>query len=319
MLARYAAAKSGSRGQLIGFQQALAMNSNEKKAADTSRPARRDATTNVADQAAQVKDKVEQCAVELTGVNAVLKQEIPGGVQVEELQRALDQSEKTEAKVHEAAQELADVNETLAIESDERKCLERKLSTRDSQLTASKAREKESRHLALHDAITNLPNLTLFNDRLRVGLAQAQRHAWRLAVMFIDLDDFKGINDAYVHDVGDRVLRAATQRMQAAVRGGDTVCRRSGDEFLFLMLKAGDEKNVAAVAAKIAGSNAEHCEIDGVTLSVKPSIGIPVYPEDGKTAEELLKNADTAMYVAKRHKRGPSFYGRTAAPPTAAK
>lgn len=297
------------------------MNLNQAKAptADTSRPVKHASLASAADQNAQVQGKVEQCAVELTGVNAVLKQEISDGVQTREVERALDQSEKIELKVHEAAQDLAGVNAALAKECDEHQLLKQMLSTSDALLSASKAKEKKLRRLALHDALTNLPNLTLFNDRLRIGLAQAHRHAWRLAVMFIDLDEFKNINDAYGHDVGDRVLQTAAQRLQATVRGGDTVCRRSGDEFLFLMLEARDEMNVAAVAAKIAGSMGEAYEIDGVTLSVNPSIGIAVHPEDGITAEELLKNADTAMYAAKRQKQGPSFYRRTAASPTAEK
>jgi len=165
--------------------------------------------------------------------------------------------------------------------------------------------------------VTALPNLALFNDRLRSGLAQAKRHAWRLAVMFIDLDEFKSINDVHGHDVGDRVLKIVAQRLQAVVRSGDTVCRRSGDEFLFLMLEAGNGTNAATVAAKIVGNIAETCEVGGVNLTVKASIGIALYPEDGETAEELLKNADVAMYVAKREGKGPSLFSQIAAPDAA--
>jgi diguanylate cyclase (GGDEF)-like protein len=126
--------------------------------------------------------------------------------------------------------------------------------------------------------------------------------------MFIDLDSFKGINDTHGHDVGDGVLHMVGQRLLACVRAEDTVSRRSGDEFLMLMVEARDEANVTAFASRILDTVAQPCAIEGLNLSVKASMGIALYPEGGRSAEDLLKNADEAMYLAKDQKQGPVFY-----------
>lgn len=266
------------------------------------------------DKSEQVHEKVEQAATDLSAVNAVLKDEIADGVPLAKVELALTQSEKVEGKVQEAADELIDVNDALAEEIDERHKLENRLSNTHRALSESRARERRSSHSALHDAGTGLPNLALFKDRLRNGLAQAQRHNWRLAVMFIDLDDFKSINDTHGHEIGDRVLQAVAQRLQTVVRSGDTVSRRSGDEFLFLMLEASDESSVEALAAKIVSNIAEVCEIDGERFMVKASIGIALYPEDGCSPQELLTRADAAMYAAKQQQKGPVLYSRITNP-----
>ncbi len=262
------------------------------------------------DQSEQVKDKVEECAVELSAVNAVLKEEVSDGVTVEEVERALALSEEVEVKVQQCAEDLATVNDALAEEIDQRNSLEYQLSESATALSDSKVQERKSRHLALHDALTGLTNVTLFKDRLRNGLAQAKRHEWRLAVMFIDLDGFKGVNDNHGHDVGDRVLQMVSQRMQELVRAGDTVSRRGGDEFLFLMLEATDEKSAANLAAKIIDTVAQPCEVEGLRLTVRPSIGVALYPEDGGSGRELLKNADIAMYAAKQQKNGYALFSQ---------
>ena len=263
----------------------------------------------------QVQDKVEECAAELSSVNAVLQQEIVEAGPYPEVERAVSQNVEVEAKVQECADDLADVNAALTEEIDERKNLEQDLSESNAALSESKAQEEKSRQLALHDAVTGLPNLTLFNDRLGHALAQAPRHGWRLAVMFMDLDDFKSINDSYGHDVGYKVLQLVAQRLRANVRGGDTVSRRGGDEFLFLMLEAKDEANVADLAGKIIDNIAEACDVEGAILRVRPSVGIALYPEDGRSAPELLKNADTAMYAAKLQKKGFLLFSDVVGPP----
>jgi diguanylate cyclase (GGDEF)-like protein len=163
---------------------------------------------------------------------------------------------------------------------------------------------------ALHDSLTALPNLTLFNDRLGIALAQAERHGWRFAVMFIDLDGFKSVNDTHGHDVGDRVLVTMAQRLKAMVRGGDTVSRRSGDEFLFLMLEVKDEANVLALASRVATELGQACDVGGESVRVSASVGIAVYPEDGRSGTELLQRADTAMYAAKHDATGPVLYSQ---------
>ncbi len=260
------------------------------------------------DQSKQVQDKVEQAASDLSSVNAVLKDEIANGVPLAE--HALSQNQAVEVKVQEAAEELVDVNAALSNEIDERHRLENALSRSDAALCEGQAEGRMARYSALHDAVTGLPNLTLFHDRLRNALAQAERHSWQLAVMFIDLDEFKSVNDTHGHDVGDRVLQIVGQRLQSVVRSGDTIGRRSGDEFLFLMLEAKDDASVEAFAERIVSRIAEASEIDGLEHKVKASVGIAIYPEDGRSAQELLKKADVAMYAAKQQKQGPVLYRR---------
>jgi diguanylate cyclase (GGDEF)-like protein len=260
--------------------------------------------TRALDQSEHVKNTVEQAAVDLSSVNAALKDELAEGIPLLKVESALNQSEAIEDHIQEAAAELVAVNDALAEEIDERHLLEDELSKTDAALSQSRADERRSRHSALHDEVTGLPNLTLFNDRLRNAVTQAERHGRRLAVMFIDLDDFKRINDTHGHDVGDRVLQVVARRLHAIVRGGDTVSRRSGDEFLLLMLEAKDGANVAALATRIADNVAEACDLGGVKVTVTVSIGVALYPEDGRSAQELLKHADEAMYAAKQRKTG---------------
>ena len=262
------------------------------------------------DRSELVREKVEECATELSSVNLVLKQELAVGVPLVGVERALVQSEGVEVKVQECVEDLATVNDALAEEIDERRLLEHQLSASNAALLESRVQERKAHHRALHDAATGLPNMALFNDRLDTALTQAKRHAWRLAVMFIDLDDFKLVNDTFGHDAGDQVLRAVALRLERFVRGGDTLSRRSGDEFLLLMLEAKDEDAVAGFAAKVGDNISAACDADGVKITVRASIGIAIYPEDGLSPQELLKNADTAMYAAKQQRTGTMLYSR---------
>ena len=165
-------------------------------------------------QSVQVRDKVEECVQELSSINAVLTQELTERVPLDVVENALHQSEDVELKVQECADDLSFVNETLSDEIRERKKLESRfseltdeLAEAQSDLSDSLTKEQHARHLSLHDGLTDLPNRNLFNDRLENALALARRHAWRLAVMFIDLDKFKSINDTHGHHAGDRVLK----------------------------------------------------------------------------------------------------------------
>ncbi len=266
------------------------------------------------DKSAHVHEKVEQAATALSAITAVLKGEIADGVPLAKVELALIQSEMVVRQVQQAAAELIEVSDALAKEIDERQQLEYRLSNSDKALSESRVKERTSSHNALHDAVTGLPNLQLFKDRLRIGLAQAKRHDWRLAVMFIDLDKFKSVNDSHGHETGDRVLQEVAKRLQTTVRSGDTVSRRSGDEFLFLMLEVKDESSAEALAAKIVRNIAEVCEIDGEVFIVKASIGIALYPEDGCSTQELLKHADAAMYAAKQQQKGPVLFNRISQP-----
>lgn len=242
-----------------------------------------------------VQDKVERAGSDLSSVNQDLEEHLDESASVA-IEGALSQSKAIESEIEGAAEELIAVNLELAEEIAERQDLER-------QLAESRESERAAIHEALHDEVTGLPNLVLFNDRLRNAMAQADRHGWRLAVMFIDLDDFKAINDTHGHDAGDLVLSTVAERLKSQIRSGDTVGRRSGDEFLLLMLEAKDRDNAAAFADKLVARLAEPIEMGQVSLSAKASVGIAMYPEDGQSAAELLKSADLSMYAAKRQKR----------------
>jgi diguanylate cyclase (GGDEF)-like protein len=266
------------------------------------------------DQSQKVQDKVEQAGLDLASVNAVLKKKVSERAPLAKVERELKQSVAIEVEVQQAAADLVAVNDALATELDERHHLEDQLSASRAALRKSRGEEARSRSSALHDPVTGLPNLTLFNDRLGTALSQAKRHTWRVAVMFIDLDGFKAVNDTHGHAAGDRVLQLVGQRMQSNLRGSDTISRRSGDEFLFLMLEAKEDANILALANKIAQTIAEPCDVGGVELSVSASIGVAVYPDDGHTAEALLANADAAMYASKRDRNGPTLHGESRPP-----
>jgi diguanylate cyclase (GGDEF)-like protein/PAS domain S-box-containing protein len=159
--------------------------------------------------------------------------------------------------------------------------------------------EEQIKHLAYHDALTSLPNRLLFKDRLTVALSHAQRDGSRLAVLFLDLDRFKIINDSLGHNIGDQLLQAVSARVQSCVRESDTVARLGGDEFIVLLpnLRRADE--AAPVAMKILEAIRYPLHVEGREFFMTTSIGISLFPEDGSDAETLIKNADTSMYQAK--------------------
>jgi diguanylate cyclase (GGDEF)-like protein len=161
---------------------------------------------------------------------------------------------------------------------------------------------------ALHDSTTGLPNRDLFNDRLTHAIAMAKRHAWTLAVMFLDLDRFKYINDTHGHAVGDRVLKEVAKRLLGHTRDEDTVCRNGGDEFLYLLINPQGSENIRRIADSLLQSIAQPIDVGDLKPIVKTSIGIAVYPDDGTTGEQLIRNADTAMYRAKESVSGLIFF-----------
>lgn len=155
------------------------------------------------------------------------------------------------------------------------------------------------RHLAQHDGLTGLPNRALFADRLQQAVAQAQRDQSRLAVMIVDLDNFKPINDTYGHQVGDSLLTTVAQRMQACVRNADTVGRVGGDEFVVLLPWVQTQQDASVVAEKICDSINQVMLIDGHSLVISASVGVAIYPDHAEEQFSLLRQADAAMYVAK--------------------
>ncbi|MET0620761.1 MAG: EAL domain-containing protein [Thermoanaerobaculia bacterium] len=170
-------------------------------------------------------------------------------------------------------------------------------------ITERKRAEEQVKHLAFHDPLTNLPNRLLFSDRLTLAVAQAHRHNQRLAVLFLDLDRFKVINDSLGHSVGDELLRQVAERIQEYVRDGDTVARHGGDEFTLLVPGISAEEDAAKIARKICEAIHDPFWIDGRELFVTTSMGVAVYPSDGHDAETLVRNADSAMYRAKEQGR----------------
>ena len=159
--------------------------------------------------------------------------------------------------------------------------------------------EEQIEYQAYHDALTDLPNRLLFRDRLTMALAHAKRQQSPLAVMFLDLDRFKYVNDTLGHSLGDELLRAVANRLRAVLREGDTIARMGGDEFTVLLGDLNSPDDAAKIAQKLLDTIGHPLSVEGHELYVTPSIGIALYPGDGDTAEALLKNADSAMYRAK--------------------
>src|SRR5262249_18928725 len=170
-------------------------------------------------------------------------------------------------------------------------------------VTDRKNAEQQIEDQAYHDALTGLANRRLFQGHRALAIALAGRPAGTVAVLFLDLDHFKVINDTLGHSTGDALLRLIGRRLKACVREGDTVARVSGDEFTIVLQDLAKKEDAALVARKVLQSVAEPVALDGHRLSVTTSIGITFFPDDGEDAESLLKNADNAVYVAKSEGR----------------
>jgi len=166
-------------------------------------------------------------------------------------------------------------------------------------VSAARAMSLQMTHAAQHDVVTNLPNRLLLNDRITQAIARARRQKKSLAVIFLDLDRFKYINDSLGHATGDQLIQSVAKRLLACVRASDTISRQGGDEFAILLSEIANSEDAARSASQILLSlNAPHC-IAGQDLRIDGTIGISLYPQDGEDAETLVKNADTAMYHAK--------------------
>lgn len=177
------------------------------------------------------------------------------------------------------------------------------LAQRNSELERDLAlvtrREEQARRLAYHDALTGLANRALLQDRLRQSLAQAQRARRQVALLLLDLDGFKHINDTLGHGAGDRLLQAVAARLSASVREADTACRYGGDEFVIMLPGVDDAAMVDAVADKVRARLSEPHVIDGHEIRITASVGAALYPAHGASYERLMRHADAAMYLAK--------------------
>ncbi len=186
--------------------------------------------------------------------------------------------------------------------TDEEKSVEqliRELAEMRREIAELKRAEEHLMYMSVHDALTGLPNRMLFNDRLHMELAHAERNHRMLAVMFLDLDRFKLVNDTLGHAMGDKLLKRVADRLKSCVRKSDTVARMGGDEFCFLLPEIVKPEDAVKIARKILKALKKPWRLCGQEFYITPSIGIAVYPTDGEDADTLMKNADTAMYRAK--------------------
>lgn len=180
------------------------------------------------------------------------------------------------------------------------------------ELSEAQARERRARHRATRDELTTLHNRGSFHERLDQSLCSPGQTASGLAVLFLDIDDFKSINDLQGHDVGDAVLRIVAARLSQALRVDDVVGRLGGDEFACLVAAVNDREALGRLAGKLFDAVRAPITIGSAELMVRPSIGIAVSPDDGMSADLLLRRADMAMYRAKRLRCGHAFFERCA-------
>ena len=266
--------------------------------------------TEVLAQSRHIHTLITQSAEELSSVNTDIERALAtkplqatalcGG----EMKSALDKNEAVLRQLQAVSVKLTAVSQSLQIGIRDRTMV-------DHQLAAAEEQEKGSRSAALHDQLTTLPNRALFNDRLEHGIAQAKRYKWTLAVMFVDLDKFKSVNDTYGHQAGDAVLQTVALRLKHSTRTADTISRFGGDEFLCVLTQLHEQNEIAMIAAKILKAIQAPCDLRVGDAIVSPcleaSIGISVFPQDGASATALIKRADEAMYGAKESKSGFAF------------
>jgi diguanylate cyclase len=260
--------------------------------------------TQVLGQSEHIHGLIGQSVEELSSANICIKHELAACDALPGVKSALGKNEAVTRKLRDASERLAALNQALQIGIRDRTMV-------DYQLAAAVEQEQGSRNAALHDHLTGLPNRVLFEDRLEHGIAQAKRHRWILAVMFLDLDNFKSINDMYGHQAGDAVLHTVATRLAHNTRNDDTVSRYGGDEFLYLMTSLHEQKDIAMIAAKVLIAIRAPCDVRVgdviVNLCLEASIGISVFPKDGASAAALIQRADDAMYAAKENKSGFAF------------
>jgi len=255
-------------------------------------------------QSEQVQGLVQQSAAAVLSASAGLQQYPSTVGPLAGVSQVLDNQAAAVQCLHEAGARLTTLNQALRSEIRERTLI-------DHQLAAAFEQEEGSRRAALHDPLTGLSNRVLFKDRLEHGIAQATRHGWLLAVMFVDLNEFKGINDTHGHLAGDALLKSIALKLANATRHDDTVSRHGGDEFLCMLTPLHEQQHIAMIAVKLLAAIKTPCEVSGrngpVSVCVGGTIGISVFPKDGATASELIQRADEAMYVAKGNRSGFAF------------
>jgi diguanylate cyclase len=177
-------------------------------------------------------------------------------------------------------------------------------------LSLSRAREERNRHLAFHDPLTGLPNRLDFDHQSNRAVARHDSGGRAFALLYIDLDGFKAINDLYGHDIGDELLKVIASRLSHAVRKGDSVSRHGGDEFACLLPSVANEAQATSIARKLQVAISAPNQIGPLVVSIRPSIGVALYPRDASTVASLLKAADQAMRWAKQERLGLAFFNQ---------
>lgn len=238
------------------------------------------------DWRARATAKAEQDLVRLNAQVAAMRAVLVGLLQ--DVVRAEGQLNGSEAS------QLLEANEQLVVTA---------LAAQADADTAAGALDDASRAGGL-DPLTELANRTLLLDRLAHAIAHAKRYGHRTALLFLDLNNFKQINDSFGHAAGDRAIQLVADCLKSVVRGTDTVSRHGGDEFLILLAEIAQAVDAAAIAEKVNASLRSYSRIDDHLVQLSASIGISIYPEDGDDAKTLIDKADAAMYVAKEQRLG---------------
>ena len=209
--------------------------------------------------------------------------------------------------------ELGELRQALATSQHQLKASQRQVETLLGKKTCLRQKlirlakkYAHARHFGYHDELTGLPNRSLLLDRLKQAIVQSARQQKQVALLFIDLDKFKNVNDSLGHAAGDKLLQLVAERLTACIRYGDTACRYGGDEFLVMLTEIDGQDNAALVTEKIRARLAVPYVLDGYSISITASIGIAFYRADGLNCSELIKQADTAMYHAKKRSNLPN-------------
>jgi len=210
--------------------------------------------------------------------------------------------------LHHALLELAELKRELATSQLKSKDAQQQIETlakinRNLKLKLIRLAKKfaEARYFGYHDQLTGLPNRSLLLDRLKQAMAHSARQHKQVALLFIDLDKFKNVNDTLGHSVGDKLLQQVAERLVACIRCGDTACRYGGDEFVVMLPEINGQENAAAVTEKICSHLARDYVVDGNVITITASIGLSVYRNGELNCSDLIKQADNAMYLAKMH------------------
>ena len=217
------------------------------------------------------------------------------------------------AKLQQALSELAELKQASATSQQQLKVAQQQIETlkeanenlRQELLRLSK-KHTQALHFAHHDELTGLANRSLLLDRLKQAMAQSRRKQKQLALLFIDMDKFKGVNDSFGHEAGDNLLQQVAKRLTDCVRFGDTVCRYGGDEFVILLPEIDGQESLATVTKKIRDHLAASYNLGGNIITLTASIGATVYDNNSQDCSELIKQADTAMYLDKALNQPPS-------------